>query len=249
MKKIWPGEIFDEISSQANNISIERKAESRKRDPLADFIITKEAQPFPMSASKFQAYIDCPRKYYFDYVDRLYRSPEVHMEILPNQLGTVEHTIIEEFFNRQSDWDSSEHRKIAQSELIKFLKLNDISLDKASFDKALIEVSDYSENAIINLLLLKKWDPNCHLVFEENFQCDEARGRIDCMVKSSFGVGYIDFKRSSGSIPSNTELNTFEKIQIWFYLKYGPAKREDVAFWGYLNMSEPAESRILARFS
>jgi hypothetical protein len=74
-------------------------------------------------------------------------------------------------------------------------------------------------------------------------------GSIDLMLNGPNTLALLDFKRTGFSIPSKSELERFDKLQIWFYLNVLKAKE----IWkdsqkntiGYLNLSKPSESLII----
>jgi len=238
-------EILEDLTLEA--MTLEKTKEVKKsQDHLKD-IMTKQASELKSySASRLQTYVDCPRKYYFQYVDKLDVRPQADCTVRPDQLGTLEHDIIGEYINKYDDWDEKQHFEFVQETFSKFISEEQITLNEFSYDRFLIELRDYSRTGIEHLFKLKELDPKVEFIFEYNIANDYPflSGRIDCLVKGEFGVGVVDFKRSAASVPTKTEIEKCEKIQMWFYLKYHDPSPRSYSFWGFMNLSDVTTSRV-----
>lgn len=198
------------------------------------------------SASRLQTYIDCPRKYYFQYIDKVEVRPMSQCNLRPDHLGILEHAVIEKYLEKTHEWNSEEHFYLVKSLFDEFLEGNKITLPEFSYDRYILEIRDYTRNGIMELLKIKAIDPNCEYIFEYDLgkEKSDVSGRIDCIVKTDMGVGIIDFKRSKASIPSLKEVAAFEKIQVWYYLANYNIGPDQFSFWGFLNLGDVKESRI-----
>ena len=198
------------------------------------------------SASRLQTYIDCPRKYYFQYIDKIEVRPMSQCNLRPDHLGILEHAVIEEYLGKNHEWNVDEHLYLVKELFNKFLDNNKITLGEFSYDKYLLEIRDYTRNGILELLKIKAIDPTCEYIFEYDLGKDrlDVSGRIDCIVKTDMGLGIIDFKRSKASIPSLKEIAAFDKIQVWYYLANYNIGPDQFAFWGFLNLGDVKDSRI-----
>jgi CRISPR/Cas system-associated exonuclease Cas4 (RecB family) len=238
-------EIIDGLD--INNISLDINRENKELKDHIKSIINKEASELKSySASRLQTYIDCPRKYYFQYVDKLAVRPQADCTVRADQLGTLEHDIIGEYLENNKEFDEKKHVKLVEDMFNQFIDKLELTLNEFSYDRFLIELKDYSRNGIENLLKLKELDPKLEYIFEYNIAQDYPflSGRIDCLIKGDFGVGMIDFKRSQGSIPTKAEIDKFDKIQLWFYLKHYDPSPHSYSFWGFMDLSDVESSRV-----
>ena len=70
----------------------------RRNDYLSSKIKNGVHVPKSFSASRIQTYMDCPRKYYFTYIESLEHRPDERLKIAADEMGTLEHKIIEKYF-------------------------------------------------------------------------------------------------------------------------------------------------------
>ena len=95
---------------------------------------------------------------------------------------------------------------------------------------------------------------------EEKLECDKVlfevdlrtydenvSGYIDVVLSGPSGLGLIDFKRSGGGVPSATQVLTFEKCQLWFYLNHIKYNVNKLIFFGYFNLKDSKESMFWSR--
>ena len=54
-----------------------------------------------ISASKLQTYIDCPRKFYYQNVERVFPKLIFEQKLTPIDLGRIEHEVIEKYFEQK----------------------------------------------------------------------------------------------------------------------------------------------------
>ncbi len=195
------------------------------------------------SATQLQSFLDCPRKYYWDYVEGKKKKFELKDKLENYHLGQIEHKVIERFFTEKIKGDEK-LKGIISEEIRKLCDFSHIHLDDLSFYHYLEEVFCHSQNGINSLLLIQE---NCSVEsfdFEVQLEEKEILGSIDCVIKTSQGIGIIDFKRSSYGVPTQKDLLEFQKIQLPFYLNHF-SSHDEILFFGYLCLTDPEESFII----
>lgn len=83
--------------SHTNNVNVENNEDSRnilKRYLANDFHNSK------LSPSALSTYLDCPLKFYFQYIARLTPEAEVEEDISPADFGTILHTSVETLYTQ-----------------------------------------------------------------------------------------------------------------------------------------------------
>jgi hypothetical protein len=192
-----------------------------------------------VSATRVQSYIDCPRKYYLDYVNKLDINARSKDIIGADIKGVVEHDVIENYVSNNSDWDESTHKEIIETTFEDILKTSGVTASEIMKKSAEAEIIAYTTTAIRELLDAKK-----ELGIKYKFEVDVsqynamASGRIDLLLEYRDKYYVFDFKRSSFGIPSKTEFESFSKIQIWYYMKILKDAGLDIGGFGYVNLSE-----------
>ncbi len=192
------------------------------------------------SATKLQNYMDCPRQYYFKYHVQMPSAPSSKNLLMPYELGNLEHLVLKNYYEKTNkDLDS-----LVKETIQSYLETNYKKLSSFLIKKYFIEVRDQSTKLIkeIDKLLT---NPDVKLKFEhpvkDKLEDDEFGGSIDLVVETPLGVGILDIKRSSSSIPSQTAIKNLDKIQVNYYAAHFP---KEIIFMGYLNGSEPEKSII-----
>ncbi|MCO4792505.1 MAG: PD-(D/E)XK nuclease family protein [Bacteriovoracaceae bacterium] len=198
-----------------------------------------------MSASRVQTYLDCPRKFYFSYLDKLDHRIVSNEIILPMDLGSLQHKVIEDYMNNNTGWDYEIHVKEVWNVLNEFVEKNKLNITELDLESYFVEIKNNSGNGIKVLLEFKEVDPTCRFIFEQKLEDENVSGSIDCIVESKFGKMILDFKRSSGSIPSAKMIVDFKKIQLWFYSRYCNLPVEEIAMIGYINLSNISTSMFM----
>ncbi len=204
--------------------------------------------PPTISPSRLQTYADCPRQYYFQYVEQLGQTATPTQDLSPSILGEIEHDIVAKFLERSLSWDEKLHKRVCQEVLQKTLSSQGITLEPTARASYTIEIENFSRHGINFVQTLLKHLPAPELVFEAPYQDGAFKGRVDLLVRTSMGVGILDFKRSSASIPSKTAHENFLKLQLWNYLQHVPAE-QDILFWGYVCLKDPADSLFYSSWS
>ncbi len=171
-----------------------------------------------LSASKLQSYLDCPQKYYFQYIEKLMPQVKLKGELDPLELGQIEHKIIESYFEYGQAWDENYFLEIIEKVLGPYFSEKNIT-EKDSY---YVEVKTYTQTTIQQLLNLRqKFQMNFQ--FEKPFEQIENnlnyKGFIDLFAFNNDMNMIVDFKRSNSIFSTYTAILNFEKIQLWFYLK------------------------------
>lgn len=201
-----------------------------------------------ISASKLQTYIDCPRKFFLNYV--LNQKPRIELthELNYMQLGLIEHAVIESYLKKNSMFDEELLNDLIYGVLSEFE--NKGKLQPQMKEEYWLEVKALCTNIIQELLHLNNFI-GLNLEFEKDLSAQElveVKGSIDCFGRNSNTLLVLDFKRGGGSIPSQVGLKNFDKIQLWFYLNrlknMGLYENSHKLIWGYVNLSKLEDSLI-----
>jgi RecB family exonuclease len=209
----------------------------------------KISQIKTISPTRLQTFLDCPQKYYYQYIEKLKIDLDLKSSVQSNEIGTIEHKVIQTYMTTFDSFDEENLNKIAEEVLDQFLERENRNLNQINYKNLFTEIKLYSKQAISYLLNLKKIDPEVHFEFEKklslNFLDLVLDASIDCIIHFSKGYAVLDFKRSESSIPSQKQILSFEKIQILFYLKFLFDKNSNVLFFGYLNLNNLEDSLLL----
>jgi CRISPR/Cas system-associated exonuclease Cas4 (RecB family) len=206
-----------------------------------------------VSASSLQSFTDCPRKYYFSYVDRLDHRPEERLKIAADEMGMLEHKIIEHYFKNLNieeleEVDLLKIEKLCHQFLNEFILKNKIALSEKVKVSTYYELLHFSQNGIEFLVSYIKENSARSIEFERSIGDNPwgLVGSIDCLVHLPENqVSLFDFKRSGASIGSKKETLLFEKVQIWIYLIIVMrVQQQNISSWGYLNLSEIESSQL-----
>lgn len=226
-------DIFKGISLDITDLEKEEKKTILNEEELDTQKLKK------VSATRVQSYIDCPRKYYLDYVNKLDISARSKDIIGADIKGVVEHDVIESYITNNSEWSEATHKEIIETTFSDILKTAGVTASEVMKKSAEAEIVAYTTTTIKELLNAKK-----ELGIKYKFEVDVsqynvmASGRIDLLLEYH-GKHYVfDFKRSSFGIPTKTEFENFSKIQIWYYMKILKDAGLDIGGFGYVNLSE-----------
>lgn len=195
-----------------------------------------------LSATKLQTYLDCPRKYYLRYIEGLSSNIVLDCEVSPIERGLLLHKVIERHFK-----ESLSLKEIMEEELK--ARLQGKALSSLQLNMLRNEIQSYASNGVE---FLKKLEGQ--FLFETTFTVNkngiDFNGDIDCF--SSMDGFVIDFKRSNASFSSYTKIESFEKIQLWFYLSRLVEKNlvdlNKIAM-GYIDLSEIKNSMFFVNDS
>ncbi len=201
-----------------------------------------------ISASRLQTYLDCPRKYYFNYILKQNPRVELPSELNYLQLGLIEHSVIEKFITEHRIYDEEVLNKIIHETLDEFEEKG--QLDAELKEEYWLEVKALCTEVVKELVILNNTiglKITCEAQLPSN-ESIEIKGSIDCLGENSNTLMILDFKRGGSSIPSQVGLKEFKKIQMWFYLermkKNNKFNENTKLIWGYVNLSKLEESLI-----
>lgn len=212
--------------------------------PIIKVDLSNYKIPEKISASRLQTYIDCPRKYYFSYIEKLGEEPKRKESIDPRLLGEAEHEIVDLYLKRHKIFEKELHLKLVEE--VSRDKFSEAVLSKKILKEEIqVELINYSQFLILEILKLKTVDPDLKWDFELPLDSDEAVGFIDLVITSpKFGTIILDMKRSGSSIPDPAHIKNFTSIQVLYYLKYYKADWSEYAAFGYINLSDLSQSLI-----
>lgn len=199
-----------------------------------------------VSASKLQTYIDCPKKFFYTYLERKEIDASNSRDLRPNEIGSLEHEVIEKYFEKTKIWNELLLRETVSEVYREFVSENRKALGKLKEKISLYEIYNYSENGVKYILNILETMPGCTVSFEDYLaDKDFVSGRVDCIIRFEDKFIILDFKRSGFSIPNKSEIEKFSKIQLPFYLKHFGGEIQDVLFWGFVNLSDTDESLLI----
>jgi ATP-dependent helicase/DNAse subunit B len=221
-----------------------------KRESLFDYFSSKSTSHSltNYSASRLQTYIDCPQRYWLNYILKQSKRVVLNHVLSAMELGLIEHRIIENYLNNHENYDLKIHDELINNEIKETSKNFE---SKISLSHYIIEIRAFTQNVIKDLILFKS-NFNLKLSFEKNISnsINNAIGSIDCFGESEDLNCLLDFKRGGTSIPSQKGFFEYEKIQLWFYLNqiklnYPDFLKKDFII-GYINLGEPEKSLVFA---
>jgi len=195
---------------------------------------------YKYSPSRIQTFLDCPRKFYFSYIDNKQITESDASLLEPQELGSIQHEVIRRMVEKSKvDFD-----QCAREVLNEHIEKESKSLESIEFKLALDEIIKFARNGVTVLKEIKEVI-GMDYVFEK--QCSSSRdyefsGRIDCLGESSQIEFLIDFKRSKSSVPSKVAVVNFEKIQLWSYLARLNFNEEKAGYFGYLCLENVKDS-------
>ncbi|MBC7539268.1 MAG: PD-(D/E)XK nuclease family protein [Bacteriovorax sp.] len=224
-----------------------------KQDYLLPLIKPGPYTPKNISASRLQVFMDCPRKYYFSYVEKIDHRPTERLKIAADEMGTIEHEIIEQYFiGRKIDssliFEPKLHEELCVKALDGFISSHKIILNEKTKLTTFYELLHYTQNGIEFLINFCHENRADGIKFEHSLGENPWKlvGSIDCLVfLENDKIALFDFKRSGAAIGSKRDTMAFDKIQIWAYLIVVQRFQEkQIHTWGYLNLSEIEASQI-----
>lgn len=203
------------------------------------------------SASKFQSFLDCPRKFYFSYVDKVF--PQVSLEKDFDSLvsGTISHRIIEIFHKRKLN--EEDLPQLTQEIMHEFIQEKNLQLSRETYLQHQIVFNHRALNGIQFLKRLEEiMGESIEWTMEQDFSLTEEyklTGKIDCVGVSTKSVLLLDFKSTAAAASTNSEVEDFESLQLWTYAKAASTTIKDFAqkniILGYISLDKPIESNLL----
>lgn len=197
-----------------------------------------------LSASRLQSFIDCPKKYALRYVEKLEEKILFEEALEANQLGSLEHLVIKAYCESYKEFSEENLQSLTQKTLKEYLSLEKIKLSAHDYLAHFIEIRDCARNGIQFFFSLKEQFPNIQWFFEWEISKNtkNRKGQIDLLGKSDERLFIFDFKRSAGSIPSQTSVSQYKKIQLLFYYHCFEVLKSREVFLGYLCLDDLEKS-------
>lgn len=228
---------------------IEKTVAANERVPR-DYFMSLEKKTFAgsFSASKLQTFIDCPRKFYFSYVDKVFPNILLEKDFDPMTSGTIIHEIIEKFFKENL---SIEELKPLTSRIMQvYIKEKNLVLPPEVYLQRELIFNHRALNGIQFIRDLEaRLGDKIEWKIEEPFQMDgnfKLKGRIDCLGVGSKYLLLLDFKSTEFSASSNTDVNDYEALQLWAYAHASETRIENkTVIMGYVVLDDAAKSNLL----
>jgi len=222
-----------------SEVEILKQEKSNQESPrvMKDYLAQSINKKFEgsYSASKLQSYIDCPRKFYFNYVDKLF--PNVHLEkdFDPMVSGSILHEIIETFF--KENWADKDFSQLTDRIVHKYIIERKLQLSNEILRERTLTFNHRAWNGIQFIRNLENLSgEKIDWKFEEPFEQSDPliiRGRIDCVGLSASHVFLLDFKSTDMSASSASEVVEYQAIQLWIY---ADAARNSIKEFGQKNI-------------
>ncbi len=237
-------------------LSVERKRNYPDR-LLVDHLKSISVRSFSgsFSASKLQTYIDCPRKFYFSHVDKIFPEISLERDIDPRLAGTIVHEVIEIFFTNKKSMEQLVD--LTRDVLLQHLSREGLHLPEDVFRKRELTLFHRASNGIGLIHDLESRIPDkIQWEFEVPFKLELPaliQGRIDCLGVSSNYIFLLDFKSSKSSAHSGDAVANLEAIQLWVYALaasgFVPNPQGKVFVLGYVVLENPEDSVFISEDS
>lgn len=238
-------EILDHFNIQESELSPYRK--KLAPDLLAEVTRTETKR---FSASRLQAYKDCPRKYYYQYLEKTDVELTIDSALEPSELGELEHAVIEKAWKTGGANSPEVIQELSFKLLKDHLQKKQKKISESEFKSAIDEITVYATNGLNVVSAIAGSLPDAQVTFEYDLinEGDPAHaGFIDCLIRSSRGLLVLDFKRSKGSIPgSGIKLSEYEKVQLWYYLRRLKVSADELIGMGYITLADIEDSLLIS---
>ncbi|GEM_PF-1401800 len=236
-------------------IDIEAKQstkETKLKDVLKKYVQSSVTEKFSFSASKVQTYVDCPQKFYFQYIDKIFPRVQLKQDIDPMDAGTFVHHMIELYLKSHTEIDEGILWSLIKSEMSILKTQNHLQLSEEVEHERSIQYYHRTLNGLSYLKQLStvlEFEPKW--VIEDSFQWNDKfklNGQIDCFYTSENLLVVLDFKSSAASASSFTDVKSLESIQLWVYLLEMSKRWEkppSQIVMGYVVLEAPQKSKLL----
>lgn len=202
-----------------------------------------------ISASKLQRYYDCPQKFYFQYAEKLLPRIEFHDEILPMELGNLEHKTIELYFKQYFEYKEDAHEELIHKLLNSSLTVREVTRELAQ--EYFIEIKAFTKDIILRLIDLRD-KLHLKIEFEVPFKIEKDglkyTGSIDCFLSNPELSIILDFKRGNSLFTSFSGIQDYDQLQLWFYLQRledsSKISKNETLNFGYINLSDIESSML-----
>jgi CRISPR/Cas system-associated exonuclease Cas4 (RecB family) len=224
---------------------------------LRDLMMSLVTKSFDgsFSASKFQTFMDCPRKFYFSYVDKITPNVALEKDFDPMVSGTISHKIIEEFHKQKLTEDRLP--VLVKEVMHAFIRERNLSLPREAYLQHEVVFNHRCLNGIRFLESLQTILGNpIRWTLEKEFEVREEyflKGKIDCIGESDGTIVLIDFKSTASAASSSKEVEELESLQLWTYALGASRFIKDFhskdIILGYVSLDKPSESNLLTTSS
>lgn len=215
-----------------------------------DYFQTLDKKTFAgsFSASKLQTFVDCPRKFYFSYVDKVFPNILLEKDFDPMTSGTIIHEIIEKFFKENL---TLEDLKPLTTKIMQiYIKEKNLDLPREVYLQRELIFNHRALNGIQFIRdLEQKLGDKIDWKIEEPFKLDEKfalNGRIDCVGTGSKYLLLLDFKSTEFSASSSSDVADYEALQLWAYAHASENKiGNKTVILGYVVLDDASKSNLL----
>ena len=245
--------IWKRLFSEIELTKLEKDNKSHDR-VLKDHFKSVDKKSFSgnFSASKFQTFIDCPRKFYFSYVDKVFPDVVLEKDFDPMTSGTIIHEIIERFF--KDNLPDSALKSLATEIMQRYIREKKLELPRDVYLQRELIFNHRAFNGIQFIRNLEeKLGEKITWKIEEPFDMDQGyrmKGQIDCLGVGSKHVFLLDFKSTVMAASSNIEVSEYESVQLWAYAQASLSLVQDlnqkIVVMGYVVLDDPSSSNLLS---
>jgi CRISPR/Cas system-associated exonuclease Cas4 (RecB family) len=244
--------IWKRLFTDIDFIRAEKTSQVKERK-LKDHFRSLEKKSFEstFSASKLQAFMDCPRKFYFNYVDRVFPNILLEKDFDQMTAGTIIHEIIEKFFKENH---SDEKLKDLTKEIMQmYIREKNLHLPREVYLERELIFNHRAWNGIKFIREMEKIaGEKINWKIEEPFHLTDGftlKGRIDCMGVGKKYLFLLDFKSTEFSASSSAEVTDYEAIQLWAYAHASTTLVSDfdskMIILGYVVLDDASKSNLL----
>jgi hypothetical protein len=203
------------------------------------------------TASRLQSYLDCPRRFYHSFVNRVLPDLGIKKDVSAPLAGTIVHKIIEDYFDRGEMGPLSP--ELSQGVFDAFIAKEGLTLPREVYRQKLLLLHHRAQNGLGFLAELSAISGEAvDWKIEAPFEASDSfplKGQMDALGTGARTLFLLDFKSTKSSASSNLEIEQFESLQLWVYAHAARARTPD---WdrrqvviGYVVLDDPSESNLL----
>lgn len=220
---------------------------------LLDHLLVSGDKKFngSFSASKFQTFIDCPRKFYFSYVDQIFPKIMLIKDFDPMTAGSISHKIIEVFFAEKLQIEDIP--KLTKRIMQEYISLGKLQISKETYLQRELIFNHRAQNGILFLKDLEtvlgleiKWTIESDFNFTDDYK---ITGKIDCLGETPHLTILLDFKSTKGGASPYSEVESLESLQLWTYAyaasKSIPDLKSKSILMGFVSLDKSSDSNLL----
>lgn len=202
------------------------------------------------SASKFQSFHDCPRRFYFSYVDKVFPSVTFEQDFDSLTSGSIAHEIIELYLKEKLTLEDVP--ALTRRVMDDYIRKNHLEISGETYLQWELLFNHRSMNGIVFLQDLEtalgekvSWHPEEEFDFTDDYR---IKGKIDCLGITSRQIILLDFKSTKGAASTNKEIENLDSLQLWAYAKAASVSQKDFAtkdiIMGFVSLDKPKESNL-----